>query len=130
MKAGESKEVERTEERELPQGRGESLVAQLDSAVNQGGVNLREGALASHSTKYAWLDSRKKLKRPPAFAVGGRCMMRLTRILVFPFFSLSIMDQLPLDRGAFQNAQRTFLETQVGYMPLTGQSTKCKYWEA
>ena len=35
MKAGESKEVERTEERELPQGRGESLVAQLDSAVNQ-----------------------------------------------------------------------------------------------
>ena len=35
MKAAESKEIERTEERELPQGRGESLVAQLDSAVNQ-----------------------------------------------------------------------------------------------
>ena len=35
MKAGESKEIERTEERELPQGGGESLVAQLDSAVNQ-----------------------------------------------------------------------------------------------
>jgi hypothetical protein len=27
--------VERTEESELPQGRGDSLVAQLDSAVNQ-----------------------------------------------------------------------------------------------
>src|SRR5258707_15819629 len=49
------------------------------------------------------------VQRPPALAVGGRCMMRLTRILMFPFFSLSIMDQLPLHRGAFQNAQRTFL---------------------
>ncbi len=27
-------------------------------------------------------------------------------------FSLSIMDQLPLNRGAFQNAKRTSLETQ------------------
>jgi hypothetical protein len=35
------------------------------------------------------------VQRPPALAVGGRCMMRLTRILMFPFFSLSIMDQLP-----------------------------------
>ena len=26
------------------------------------------------------------VERPPAFAVGGRCMMRLTRILMFPFF--------------------------------------------
>jgi hypothetical protein len=51
------------------------------------------------------------VERPPAFAVGGRCMMRLTRILMFPFFSLSIMDQRPLHRGAFQNAQRTSLET-------------------
>ena len=49
------------------------------------------------------------VQRPPALAVGGRCMMRLTRILMFPFFSLSIMNQLPLHRGAFQNAQRTFL---------------------
>src|ERR1700730_10518912 len=55
--------IERTEEGELPQGRGESLVAQLDSAVTQGGVNLREGTLASHSTKYAWLDSRQKSAR-------------------------------------------------------------------
>ena len=51
------------------------------------------------------------VERPPALAVGGRCMMRLTRILMFPFFSLSIMDQRPLHRGAFQNAQRTSLET-------------------
>jgi hypothetical protein len=40
-----------------------------------------------------------------ALAGGGRCVTRLTRILMFPFFSLSIMDQLPLHRGAFQNAQ-------------------------
>ena len=52
------------------------------------------------------------VQRPPA-AVGGRCMMLLTRILMFPFFSLSIMDQIPLHRGAFQNAQRTSLETHV-----------------
>ncbi len=66
------------------------------------------------------------VQRPPALAVGGRCMTRLTRILMFPFFSLSIMDQLPLHRGAFQNAQRTSLETLtlvVGYTRLTGQST-------
>ena len=31
------------------------------------------------------------VQQPPALAVGGRCMMRLTRILMFPFFSLSIM---------------------------------------
>src|SRR5258705_10271165 len=51
------------------------------------------------------------VQRPPALAVGRRCMTRLTRILMFPFFPLSIMDQLPLHRGAFQNAQRTSLET-------------------
>ena len=62
--------------------------------------------------------------RSPTLDVGARCMMRLTRILIFPFFSLRILDQLPLDRGAFQNAQRTSLETLVaGYTPLTGQST-------
>ena len=43
------------------------------------------------------------VRRPPALAVGGRCMMRLMRILMFPFFSLSIVDQLPLDRAAFHN---------------------------
>ena len=35
LKAGESKGIEGTVESELPQGRGESLLAQLDSAVNQ-----------------------------------------------------------------------------------------------
>jgi hypothetical protein len=54
-------------------------------------------------------------------------MMRLTRILVFPFFPLSIMDQLPLHRGAFHNAQRTSLETGVEYTRLTGQSTQFKF---
>ena len=53
------------------------------------------------------------VQRPPTLAVGERCMMRLTRILMFPFFSLSIMEQLPLHRGAFHNAQRTSLETTV-----------------
>jgi hypothetical protein len=55
------------------------------------------------------------VQRPPARAVGGRCMMRLTRLLRFPFFPLSIMEQLPLHRGAFQNAQRTFVENWGGY---------------
>ena len=35
------------------------------------------------------------VRRPPAVAVGGRCMMRLMRILMFPFFPFSIVDQLP-----------------------------------
>jgi len=35
LAAGKTQGVERTEESELPQGRGDSLVAQLDSAVNQ-----------------------------------------------------------------------------------------------
>src|SRR4029077_12389427 len=51
-----------------------------------------------------------QVQRPPTLAVGAHCTMRLTRILIFPFFSLRILDQLPLDRGAFQNAQRTSLE--------------------
>ena len=45
------------------------------------------------------------VQQPPALAVGGRCMMRLRRILIFPLFPLSIMDQRPLNRGTFQNAQ-------------------------
>jgi hypothetical protein len=32
------------------------------------------------------------VQRPPVLSAGRRCMMRLTRILMFPFFSLSIMD--------------------------------------
>ena len=55
------------------------------------------------------------VQRPPVLSAGGRCTMRLTRILMFPFFPLSILDQLPLHRGAFQNAQRTFLENWRGY---------------
>lgn len=43
------------------------------------------------------------VRRPSALAVGGRWMMRLMRILMFPFFSLSIVDQLPLGRAAFHN---------------------------
>jgi hypothetical protein len=65
------------------------------------------------------------LQRPPVLSAGGRCTMRLTRILMFPFFSLSILDQLPLHRGAFHNAQKTSLETGAGYTRLTGQSTYC-----
>ena len=41
----------------------------------------------------------------PSLAVGARYMLRLAQILIFPFFSLGIMDQLPLNRGTFQNAQ-------------------------
>jgi hypothetical protein len=65
------------------------------------------------------------VQRPPVLSAGGRCTMRLTRILMFPFFSLSILDQLPLHRGAFHNAQKTSLETGAGYTRLTGQSTYC-----
>jgi hypothetical protein len=38
-------------------------------------------------------------------------MMRLKANINVSIFSLSIMDQLPLNQGAFQNAQRTSLET-------------------
>ena len=37
------------------------------------------------------------VQRPPTLAVGEHYMTRLARILIFPFFSLSIMDQLPLN---------------------------------
>jgi hypothetical protein len=45
------------------------------------------------------------VQRPPALAVGARYMLRLAQILIFPFFPLGIMDQLPVNRGTFQNAQ-------------------------
>ena len=35
------------------------------------------------------------VQRSPALVVGGRGMMRLTQILVFPFFPFRILDQLP-----------------------------------
>jgi hypothetical protein len=55
------------------------------------------------------------VQRQPTLAVGRRCMMRLTRISIFPFFPLSITDWFPLHRGAFHNAQRTSLETGGEY---------------
>jgi hypothetical protein len=63
------------------------------------------------------------VQRRPTLAVGRRCMLRLTRISMFPFFSLSITDWFPLHRGAFHNAQRTSLETGPEYSCRTGQST-------
>ena len=44
------------------------------------------------------------VQRPPALAVGARYMLRLAQILIFPFFPLGIMDQLPVNRGTFRNA--------------------------
>ena len=43
------------------------------------------------------------VRRPPVPAGGGGCMMRLMRILMFPFLSFSIVDQVPLNRAAFHN---------------------------
>jgi hypothetical protein len=76
-------------------------------------VDSTTGSVCCPQSFSALGDQRAEIlpvQRPPALAVGGRCMMLLTRILMFPFFSLSIMDQLPLHRVAFQNAQRTSLD--------------------
>jgi hypothetical protein len=60
------------------------------------------------------------VQRPPTLAVGEHYMMRLARILIFPFFSLSIMDQLPLVR-CLPKCPENFLETFAGgYTRLTG----------
>ena len=37
------------------------------------------------------------VQQPPILADSELYMTRLTRILIFPFFPLSIMDQLPLN---------------------------------
>jgi hypothetical protein len=37
------------------------------------------------------------VQQPPTLAGGELYMTRLTRILIFPLFPLSIMDQLPLN---------------------------------
>jgi hypothetical protein len=77
-------------------------------------VDSTTGSVCSPRSFSALGDQRAEIlqvQRPPTLAVGAHCTMRLTRILIFPFFSLRILDQLPLDRGAFQNAQRTSLET-------------------
>jgi hypothetical protein len=51
------------------------------------------------------------VQRPPTLAVGERYMMRLTRILRFPFFPLSIMDQPPLNRGYLPKCPEKFRGT-------------------
>jgi hypothetical protein len=64
------------------------------------------------------------VQRPRTLSLSARRMMRLTRILIFPYFSLSITDQLPpTSRGFPQCPEKLSLETRKGYTPLTGQST-------
>ena len=65
------------------------------------------------------------VQRPPTLAVAERYMMRLTRILMFPFFSQHHGSAAPKLRCLPKcHAQRTSLETFVGgYTRLTGQST-------
>ena len=59
--------------------------------------------LAQRSRSFSALgDQRAEIlpvQRPPTLVVGVRCMMRLTRILIFPFYPLSIMDQRPLNEA-------------------------------
>jgi hypothetical protein len=94
-------------------------------------VDSTTGSVCCPRSFSALRDQRAEIlpvQRPPARAVGGRCMMRLTRLLMFPFFPLSILDQLPLHRGAFQNAQRNFLwkleqATRI-YRPVNSVETK------
>ena|ERR1700752_2675427 len=64
------------------------------------------------------------VQRPRTLSLSARRMMRLTRKPIFPYFSLSITDQLPpTSRGFPQCPEKLFLETRKGYTPLTGQST-------
>ena len=64
------------------------------------------------------------VQRPRTLSLSARRMMRLTRTLIFPYFSLSITDQLPpTSRGFPQCPEKLSLETRKGYMALTGQST-------
>ena len=65
------------------------------------------------------------VQRRPTLAVGRRCMMRLTRISVFPFFSLSITDWFPLHPRCLPQCPEKFLGSWGGYTCLTGQSTYC-----
>ena len=64
------------------------------------------------------------VQRPRTLYLSARRMMRLTRILIFPYFSLSITDQLPpTSRGFSAMPRKTLMETRKGYTALTGQST-------
>jgi hypothetical protein len=63
------------------------------------------------------------IQPPPVLSAGGRCTMRLTRILMFPFFPLSILDQLPLHEVSSKMPRELSWKTERGYTYLTGQST-------
>ena len=55
------------------------------------------------------------VQRPRTLSLSARRMMRLTRILIFPYFSLSITDQLPpTSRGFPQCPEKLSLETRKG----------------
>jgi len=76
-------------------------------------VDLTNGLACCPGSFSALEDQRAEIlpvRRPPVLSAGGRCTMRLTRILMFPFFSSQHLGSAPPTRGAFQNAQRTFLE--------------------
>ena len=50
------------------------------------------------------------VQRPPTLAVGERCMRQLTRIIIFPLFPLSIMDQRAAKSGClFPKCPENFL---------------------
>ena len=55
------------------------------------------------------------VERPPALAVGGRCMMRFNASVSVSIFLLSsIMDQRPLRRGAFRRCPEDYLGNLSG----------------
>jgi len=62
------------------------------------------------------------------FAVDAHCIMRLKRILIFPFFALSIIAQLPLTRRTFQKCsdanKRYSLRDRYFLFELPGSSSR------
>ena len=75
------------------------------SAKNE--FDARRAAFAVTAIGIITLQDQKaeilSVRRPPALAVGGRCMMRLMQILMFPFFLSASWISSPLDGGAFHN---------------------------
>jgi hypothetical protein len=68
----------------------------VDSATDSAGYPRSFSALGDQRAEIL------PVLRPPVLAVGGRCiMMRLTQIVIIPFFPISILDQLPVNRGSF-----------------------------
>jgi hypothetical protein len=62
-------------------------------------VDSTTGSVCFPRSYSALEDQRAEIlpvQRPLVLSAGGRCTMRLTRILMFPFFPLSILEQLPL----------------------------------